>query len=162
MEKSPKLFYYLKIKQFYCTVCSKLIVKSNLLQMDTYVHFIVIYPNRKLFSSFESFLWFWNFENRFKIEDFMIVWKKRWFLSNDIRTTTFYGAEYKRPNFELQYLFLKVIELELSYRHLGMTKILNFNLKKKLCKNVQKWLIVKYNPLHSCILSFTINIVQIV
>ena len=33
-----------------------------------------------------------------------------------------------------------VIELELSYRHLGMTKILNFNHKKKFYKNVQKWL----------------------
>ena len=55
------------------TVCSKLIDKSNLFQMDTYVHFIVIYPNRKLFSRFGNFLWFWNFENRLIIEDFMDV-----------------------------------------------------------------------------------------
>ena len=38
------------------------------------------------------------------------------------------------------WISLKVIELELSYRHLGMIKILNFNLKKKLCKNIQKLL----------------------
>ena len=55
------------------TVCSKLSVTSNLLEMDTSVHFIVIYLNRKLFSRFENFLWFWNFENRLIIEDFMDV-----------------------------------------------------------------------------------------
>ena len=55
------------------TVCSTLSVTSNLLEMDTSVHFIVIYLNRKLFSRFEIFLWFWNFENRLIIEDFMDV-----------------------------------------------------------------------------------------
>ena len=55
------------------TVCSTLSVTSNLLEMDTSVHFIVIYLNRKLFSRFENFLWFWNFENRLIIEDFMDV-----------------------------------------------------------------------------------------
>ena len=56
-------------------VCSKLIDKSNLFEMDTYVHFFVIY-SRKVFSSFGIFLWFWNFENRFRIENFMHVFKK--------------------------------------------------------------------------------------
>ena len=61
------------LEQRVYTVCSKLIVTSNLLEMDTSVHFIVIYLNRKLFSRFENFLWFWNFENRLIIEDFMDV-----------------------------------------------------------------------------------------
>ena len=75
MSIESKMFDRLAERSY--TVCSKLIVTSNLLEMDTSVHFIVIYLNRKLFSRFGNFLWSWNFENRLVIEDFLDIRKKR-------------------------------------------------------------------------------------
>ena len=97
------------------TVCSSLSVTSNLLEMDTYVHFIVIYPNRKLFSRFWNFLWFWNFENRLIIEDFMDVWKKTLIFVKWYKKNNFLQCGIRTPQL-WTWISPKVIELELSYR----------------------------------------------
>ena len=98
------------------TVCSKLIVTSNLFEMDTSVHFIIIYFNRKLFSRFEIFLWFWNFENWLIINwRFYGCLKKNVDFSKMIKNNNFLQCGIQTPQL-WTWIFLKVIELELSYR----------------------------------------------
>ena len=69
----------------------------------------------------------------------MDVWKKTLIFVKWYKKNNFLQCGIQTPQL-WTWLSLKVIELELSYRHLGMTKILNFNHKKKFYKNVQKWL----------------------
>ena len=86
-RRSRQFEIYSNLSILVTTVCSKLIVTSNLLEMDTSVHFIVIYLNRKLFSRFGHFLWFWNFENQLLIEDFMDFEKKTLIFQTSIKSS---------------------------------------------------------------------------
>ena len=99
-----------------------------------------------------NFVNFSNFQNQFRNEDFINVWENSLIFVKWYKKNNFLQCGIQTPQL-WTWISLKVIELELSYRHLGMIKILNFNLKKKLCKNIQKFL-RKCKNQEFCLLKF--------